>query len=372
MQDVVLGDEFEPLHECTEESLLRSIDINKITAKEIAAFVGGIVFGDENKVVRGVSPVDLAGEGDLTFIAQEKYDKFLETSPAHVFLVRKNAPQNKEITTIEVANPYLAFVRVAVEVFSVGKTMQTGIHPTAVVHSDAVLGKNVSIGAFTTIHQNAVIGEDAIIAENVVVGRKAEVGKNCHIFNNVTIGHHVKIGNDVIIQAGSVIGSDGFGYVKDGDRSYKIPHVGSVVLEDRVEIGANCAIDRATFGLTTLKAGVKLDNLIHVAHNVQIGENTVIAAQSGISGSTQIGENVVIAGQVGFVGHITIGDRAVFGAQAGVTKSIPPNLVVSGYPAKDHKKAKREEAALRRGPQMLKRLKKLEMKLESSSKENEK
>jgi UDP-3-O-[3-hydroxymyristoyl] glucosamine N-acyltransferase len=170
----------------------------------------------------------------------------------------------------------------------------------------------------------------------------------------------VQIGDDVIIQAGSVIGSDGFGYVKHEGAYHKIPHLGTVVLEDGVEIGANCTIDRGTFGETRIRRGTKLDNLVHVAHNVEVGENTVMAAQTGVSGSTKIGSRVTIAGQVGFVGHIEIGDDTTFGAQAGVSKSIPAGMTVSGYPAREHQLARREEAAKRRLPELLKRVRALE------------
>lgn len=264
---------------------------------------------------------------------------------------------------IKVVNPYLAFVRIARELFHLGEPQRSGIHPTARIDPTAQVGDDVSLGPGCLVEAAVRIGAGSILQAGVVVGRGSKIGQHCQIGSHVVIASDVQIGNEVIIQAGSVIGSDGFGYVRDGDVSYKIPHIGTVVLEDRVEIGANCTIDRATFGETRIRQGAKLDNLIHVAHNVEIGENTVIAAQTGISGSTKIGRNVIIAGQVGFVGHIEIGERAVFGAQAGVTKSIPPGMTVSGYPAKPHAQAKREEAALRRAPDMVKRLRKLEQRV---------
>jgi UDP-3-O-[3-hydroxymyristoyl] glucosamine N-acyltransferase len=342
---------------------MRGAPIATHTVKELAALVGGEISGDETVAITGVSAIDNATAGSLAFIVQARYDSYLKETKAAAVLVRPDSPLVDGKTFIRVPNPYLAFVRIAREVFKMGELRTTGIHPTALVAPSAVIGRNVSLGAFCVIEEEAKIQQDTIIREHTTVGRNTKIGKHCQIGSKVTITHNLTIGNEVIIQAGSVIGSDGFGYVKDGDISYKIPHIGTVVLEDRVEIGANCTVDRATFGETRVKCGAKLDNLIHVAHNVEIGENTVIAAQTGVSGSTKIGKNVVIAGQVGFVGHIEIGDRTVFGAQAGVTKSIPEGLTVSGYPAKNHSQAKREEAALRRAPEMLKRIRKLEKRL---------
>ncbi len=339
-------------------------NIQQVTAKDIAEWVNGELEGDPQVVIRGVAAIDHARAGDLAFIAQPAYDEWLDKTPAAAVLVRKDSPRGRCQTIIRVDNPYLAFVRIARERFAVGEPRAKGIHPRAVIHPDAKLGQNVSVGPFSVVEAGAAIGDGTIIGAQAYVGEGCRVGRRCQIGNRVVLEHDVHLGDEVIVQAGSVIGSDGFGYVRDGERYYKIPHVGRVVLEDRVEIGANCTIDRGTFGETRIRAGAKLDNLIHVAHNVEIGENTVIAAQTGISGSTKIGKNVTIAGQVGFVGHITIGDGATFGAQAGVTKSIPANTIVSGYPAKPHAQARREEAALRRAPEMLKRLRRLEKYLE--------
>ncbi len=339
-------------------------DIKGVTAGEIAAYVSGDLEGDADRVITGVAAIEQAREGDLSFIAQPAYDSWLEKTAASAVLVRKDSPSGRCRCIIRVTNPYLAFVRIARELFKLGEPAHTGIHPSAVIHPEARVEDAVSIGPMTVIDAHAQIGEGTIIGAQSYIGQNTRIGRRCQIGSAVVIEHDVEIHDEVIIQSGSVVGSDGFGYVKDEEgRYYKIPHVGRVVLEERVEIGANCTIDRGTFGETRVRQGTKLDNLIHVAHNVEIGAHTVIAAQTGISGSTKIGNNVVIAGQVGFVGHITIGDGAVFGAQSGVTKSIPPNTTVSGYPAKPHHQAKREEAALRRAPEMLKRLRRLEHRL---------
>ncbi len=334
--------------------------IKTYRAEELARFVNGRIEGDGSVEITGVSSVEQARKGQLAFVAQAAYEPWLERTPASAVLVGPGAPRGACPCIIRVANPYLAFVRIAREKFGLGEPRPTGIHPQALIHPDAELGREVSVGPFSVIEAGARIGDRCIIGAQSYIGPGAVLGRDCQIGNGVRIEHDVLIGDEVIIQSGSVVGSDGFGYVKEKDRYYKIPHVGRVVLEDRVEIGANCTIDRGTFGDTRIRSGTKLDNLVHVAHNVEIGENTVIAAQTGISGSTKIGSRVTIAGQVGFVGHITIGDDTVFGAQAGVTKSIPPGITVSGYPAKLHSRARREEAALRRLPEALKRLRKLE------------
>ncbi len=325
--------------------------------------MGGTVEGKPETPVSGIAPIENAAEGQLSFIVKPAFDEWLEKSPAAVLLVRPDSPQAPGRCLIRVENPYLAFVRCARELFGVGEPRHSGIHPSAVIADGAQVAGGVSIGAFSVIHAGVTIAAGTIIGSHTVIHENTRIAERCQIGDRVTIHDHCELGEEVIVQSGTVIGSDGFGYVKDGTRYYKIPHIGRVVLEERVEIGANCAIDRGTFGETRICRGTKLDNLIHVAHNVRIGENTVIAAQTGISGSTRIGNEVTIAGQVGFVGHIEAGDRSVFGAQAGVTKSIPAGITVSGYPAKPHFQARREEAALRRAPELLKRVKKLEQEI---------
>ncbi len=338
----------------------RKEKIKTPTVHEIATLVDGRIEGNENTPVIGIAPIDQAREGFLAFIAQAKYDSHLQSSPAAAIFVRPDSPPSKQTCLIRVDNPYLAFVRVAREIFAIGEPQRYGVHSSAQIAETAQIASGLSIGVNSTIEEDTVIGEQCTIGNNSTISKAAHLGKGCQIANNVHIAHGVILGDEVIVQSGAVIGSDGFGYVKDGDIYYKIPHLGTVILEDKVEIGANVTIDRGTFGETRLKKGTKLDNLIHIAHNVIIGENTVIAAQSGISGSTEIGESVIIAGQVGFVGHIKIGARTTFCAQAGVTKSIPAGKIVSGYPAKDHARAKREEAVIRQGPELLKRVRKIE------------
>jgi len=331
-----------------------------VTAQQIASMLQGELEGDGAAEITGIAPIDMAAAGQLAFIAQPAYDHWLDKTPAATVLVRPDSPRGNCRSVIRVRNPYFAFIRVAKEIFKIGALHHSGIHETALIHRDAQVGENVSVGAFSVIAENAQIGAGSILGAHVQIGAGTRIGANCHIAHGVIVHHEITIGDRVIIQSGSVVGSDGFGYVRDGEVYHKIPHVGRVVLEDDVEIGANCTIDRATFGETRICKGTKLDNLIQVGHNVRIGENTVIAAQTGISGSTKIGKNVVIAGQAGLVGHITIGDGVIIGAQAGVTKSIPAGITVSDYPAKPHLQARREEAALRKAPDMLRRLRRIE------------
>ena len=335
-----------------------------IPAHEIARLTEGEIIGDANTTITGIAPIESANAGDLSFIAQARFFDHLQTTAAACVLVDRKAPLPAELrcACIRVANPYFAFVQ-GLKRFVPLPEVATSIHPTAQIGKGVRLAANVAIGPMTIIAEECELGEGVKIGPQCYIGPRARLGANTILFQGVHVAHEVLIGSNVIVQYGAVIGSDGFGYVPHQGKYYKIPHLGTVVIEDEVELGANCCIDRGTFGETRIRRGAKLDNLVHVAHNVVIGENTVIAAQTGISGSTTIGSNVVIAGQVGFVGHIDIGDRTMFGAQAGVTKSIKAGITVSGYPAREHNKAKREEAALRYLPDLLKRVRRLEKSL---------
>ena len=333
----------------------------RLTAAEIARAIQGRVEGDAAVIITGLAPVDQARPGDLTFVAQPRYFSQVVTTPAAAVLVGADfpAPPTSGAVLIRVANPYFAFLQIAKNFFQPPATF-TGVHPTAMIGDNVRLGKNVTIGPYTVIEPECEIGDEVRIGGLCYVGRGATIGQRVTLFPRVHVAHAVRLGNDIIIQCGAVIGSDGFGYVKHEGTYHKIPHIGTVILEDGVEIGANSTIDRGTFGETRIRRGTKIDNLVHLAHNVEVGEHTVVAAQSGVSGSTKIGNRVTIAGQVGFVGHIAIGDDTTFGAQAGVTKSIPAGITVSGYPAREHTLARREEAARRRLPALLKRVKALE------------
>ncbi|NOZ60624.1 MAG: UDP-3-O-(3-hydroxymyristoyl)glucosamine N-acyltransferase [Calditrichaeota bacterium] len=334
----------------------------ELTVSQIARFVDGTLEGDGSAIVYGVAKIEDARDGEIAFISNPKYAKFIESTQASAVIVGHDFPATEK-TIIRTANPYVAFLRVLRYFHPRKEMLDEGIHPSAVIHPSVFVGEGTRIGAGVVIGKNSVIAKDCQIFPNVVIGEDVQVGDKTLIYANVTLREQVHIGRNVIIHSGTVIGSDGFGFAREGEIYHKIPQVGIVIVEDDVEIGANCTIDRATLGQTIIRKGVKLDNLIQVAHNVEIGENTVIAAQSGIAGSTKLGKNVVIGGQVGIVGHIEIADQVTIAAQSGVTKPLPSKIVVFGYPARPIMQAKREEAALRKLPQLLKRISELEAKI---------
>jgi len=332
----------------------------RLTAAEIARAIQGRVEGDAAVIITGLAPIDQARPGDLTFVAQPRYLSYLDKTPAAAVLVDANYSASlANAVLIRVANPYFAFLQIAKNFFHPAPSF-IGMHPTAIIGGNVRLGENLMIGPHVVIAPDCEIGDNVCIGALSYLGRGVKLGHRVVLFPQVHVAHGVRLGNDVIIQSGAVIGSDGFGYVKHEGAYHKIPHLGAVVLEDGVEIGANCTIDRGTFGETRIRRGTKLDNLVHLAHNVEVGEHTVIAAQTGVSGSTKIGNRVTIAGNAGLVGHIEIGDDVTIGARAGVSKSIPAGLTVWGYLAREHTLARREEAAQRRLPELLKRVRALE------------
>jgi UDP-3-O-[3-hydroxymyristoyl] glucosamine N-acyltransferase len=327
----------------------------EIGLKELARIVGGEVSGDDSVMIGGVAGIKEARPGDITFLANPRYEKFMESTQASAVIVPPGTSgRGKPLILSD--NPYLSFVK-AVEFFVPSKNHYPRVvHPAAVVSDSARLGSGVGVGACAVIEEGAGIGDGTVILPGVFVGRDTEIGKDCLVYPNVTIREEVKIGDRVIIHGGAVIGSDGFGFAKDGDVYRKIPQIGSVVVEDDVEIGANVTIDRATTGTTYVGKGTKIDNLVQIAHNVVIHENCILVAQVGIGGTTEIGKGATLAGQAGAVGHIKIGDGAVVAAQAGVTKSVPPNTMVSGYPAREHNQAKKIYASFQKLPDLLKRV----------------
>ena len=334
----------------------------EITLKELAGIIGGEVEGDGSIVIRGVAGIKEARPGDITFLANPRYERFLEKTRASAVIVPPGTKHSGPALVYS-ENPYLAFVK-AVKFFVPDKdTYPTGIHPTAVIAHDAKIQGSVSIGAYAVIEKGVSIDEGTVVMAGCYVGRESEIGRDCLIYPNVTIREETKIGDRVIIHPGAVIGSDGFGFAKDGEIYRKIPQIGNVIIGDDVEIGANVTIDRATTGSTVIGSGTKIDNLVQIGHNVVIGENCIIVAQVGISGSTEIGRGVSLAGQAGVVGHVRIGDGAVVAAQAGVTKSVPPGACVSGYPARDHNQAKKIYAGLQKLPELIKKVGELSQRL---------
>jgi UDP-3-O-[3-hydroxymyristoyl] glucosamine N-acyltransferase len=347
--------------------------MNVVKLKDIADLLHGRVVGDADIEIFHVAKIEEAGNGDITFLANPKYEKYLSTTKASAVVVSADLDEKKlngrgrQIAFVEVDDPYVSFLQLLKALEPAEDFSFAGVHPTAVVAASAKLGANVAIGAHVVVGERVRVGENSKISHGSVVGDDVVLGSDVRIYPNVTLREKCRIGDRVIIHPGAVIGSDGFGFAPDKDGVYKkIPQVGTVVIEDDVEIGANCTIDRATMGETLIKRGVKLDNLVHVAHNVVIGEGTMIAAQAGIAGSTKVGRRVLMGGQVGIIGHVEIADNVAIIAQSGVSKSLTkPGATYFGAPAKEQRVAFRIEAALRHLPELLEEVKRLREKIES-------
>lgn len=336
----------------------------EITVEEIASLVEGEVVGDRKKIIRNVAKIEEAGNDDLTFLYQEKYEKFLSPASSFAVLVRKDFSKSfPSLTLIKVNDPYLAFIKVIEKYF----IPEIELPPFFTKSKDEVnfsFGKNFRCGENVSIGKNCKIGDDVIIYSNVTILNDVEIDDGTIIYPNVTIRERCKIGKRNILHAGVVIGSDGFGYYKQKDKSYKkIPQIGIVVLEDDVEIGANTCIDRASIGETRIKKGTKIDNLVQIAHNVVIGENCAISGQTGFAGSTKVGNNVIIAGQVGFADHIEVEDDVVVMAQSGVSHSLKRGKVYFGYPAMEVREAFKLNALIRNLPELREKIFELEKKL---------
>ena len=332
--------------------------------QKIAEMIEGEVVGDGGVEISGVAKIEEAGNGEITFLANKKYIKYLKESRASAVIVPMDIDEAGGKAFIRVKNPYYAFLQMILLFHPPVPLIEKGIDPTAVVGEKSSLGKDLSIGAHVVIGRRCKIGDGTILMPGVVLGDDVTVGQNCLLHANVSLREKIILGDRVILQNGVVVGSDGFGFAPEAGSYHKIPQVGTVVIEDDVEVGANTTIDRATLGETRIKKGAKLDNLIQIAHNCTVGENTVIAAQAGLSGSTHIGSGVRVGGQVGFAGHMEIGDGAAIGAQSGVSKSVPKGVFMFGYPAKPHIEEFRIQAALKRLPQMLKQIKELNEKIQ--------
>jgi len=333
------------------------------TLKEIAKLLNGKIIGDADIVITGVAGIKEARQGDITFLANPKYIPFAEKTKASAIITSHDIEVNDK-TIIQTDNPSLAFTKLVSSLSEYQIIHPKGIHPTAVLGKEVTLGKEVAIGPYVVVDDNVEIGDKTVIYAGCYLGRGCKIGNGSLIYSNVCLGDNTELGDRVIIHYGTVIGSDGFGFVTVDGRHHKIPQLGSVVIHDDVEIGANVAIDRARFDKTVVGKGTKIDNLVHIAHNVVIGENCLIVAQVGISGSTTIGNNVILAGQVGVVGHINIGDSSIVMAQSGVSKSIPAQSTFWGYPAKPADEAKRVNACVQNLPKMHRTLNELKKKIE--------
>ena len=329
---------------------------------ELAALVGGRIEGDAELVIHGVAGIREAQPGEITFVANSRYEEFVAATRASAILAAPGLQAT--IPLIRTDNPYYAYFQV-LNLFAgdAAARYPRGVHPQAFVHPGATLGVDVSIGPFCHVAAGASIGEGTTLVSGVFVGERARIGARCLIYPSVTIREECRLGERVILQPGVVIGSDGFGYARKGATHHKVPQIGIVVLEDDVEVGANSCVDRATTGETRIKRGTKIDNLVQVAHNVVIGEDGVIAAQVGISGSTEIGNHVVLGGQTGIAGHVTVGDRVMAGGRSGVTKSVPSDSMVSGYPAREHSLSRKLQAYTALLPELFKRVKDIERRL---------
>jgi UDP-3-O-[3-hydroxymyristoyl] glucosamine N-acyltransferase len=335
----------------------------EFTAKAIAEILKGDILGDPDVKVSDISRIEEGKPGTLSFLANPKYEKYLYSTNASVVLVNKDLKIDKNVksTLIKVDDAYKAFASL-LDMYVQALPQKKGIHNMAVISKSAKIGKDVFVGAFSYIGDNASLGDNVRIYPNVYVGDNVAINDNTVVNPGVNIYHDCVIGADCVIHSGVIIGSDGFGFVPQKDKNYKkIPQIGNVVIEDNVEIGANTCIDRATIGSTIIRKGVKLDNLIQVAHNVEIGENTVIAAQTGIAGSTKIGKDCMIAAQAGIVGHLKVADDVKIGAQSGVTNDInKEGDIVLGSPALNIHIKRRVVAIYRNLPELLKRINSLE------------
>lgn len=345
-----------------------------LSLREIAVLVDGELLGSEDLVVQGVAPLEQAGPEDISFAVSEKYRELVRRTQAGAVLVPLSFQESHNATLVRVKNPYLAMAKVST-LFNVVPDPVLGISQKAFIGSNFRCGKKISVYPGVYVGDDVTVGERVILHPGVMIGNGVEMGDDVVIHANVSVLRRCRVGNRVVIHAGSVIGSDGFGYAPDGDRYHKIPQSGIVCIDDDVEIGACNTIDRATFGRTWIKRGVKTDNLVHIAHNVVVGEDTVLVAQVALAGSVTIGHNVILAGQVGVAQHLTIGNRVTVGPQSGIGKSIPDGEIVSGSPGMPHRLWLKTSSLIQKLPELKSKLGSLEKRiqaLEEASGRNEK
>ena len=334
-----------------------------LTLAQIAALVGGEVVGDSHFRVSGACGIQEAGPAEITFLREAKYLPLLKKSRAGAVIVgRDSAYRDRPVIVAD--NPSKAFLEV-LALWTTGKDdlAKSGVHPSAVVAASAVLGKNVFVGAGAVIGERTRVGEGSSVMPGAVVGDDCQIGRDTLIYENVSVRDRSRIDDRVVLHAGAVIGADGFGYENIGGRYLKVPQRGNVWIQDDVEIGANSCVDRARFGTTLIKRGSKIDNLVQIAHNVEIGEDCLIVAQVGIAGSSTLGDGVILAGQVGVVGHVTVGAKSIVGAQSGVFTDIPEQSTVLGSPPLPFREEKERIIYISRLPQLFKDFKEIQKKL---------
>lgn len=341
----------------------------EFSAKQIAQFVQGVIEGDENATVNTFAKIEDGKPGAISFLSNPKYTHHIYDTESSIVLVDKSVELEKptKATLIKVDNAYECVAKL-LQLYESMKPKKTGIDSLAFISPSAKIGENVYIGAFAYIGDNVVIGDGCQIYPNVVICENAKVGNDCLFYPNVTIYHDCHVGNRVTLHAGSVVGSDGFGFAPSENGYDKIPQIGIVTIEDDVEIGANTCIDRSTMGSTYVRKGVKLDNLVQIAHNTDIGANTVMSAQVGIAGSTKVGQWCMFGGQVGIAGHITIGNKVFLGAQSGVPSSLKDNQTLIGTPPMEKLPYFKSQAIFQKLPDLYKQIQKLQKEVDELKK----
>jgi UDP-3-O-[3-hydroxymyristoyl] glucosamine N-acyltransferase len=333
-----------------------------VKLRDLAERLGCRLEGDGEIDIVRVATIQDAQPGDLTFLANPKYESALATTLASAVVLKDDVPA-PPCAALRTPDPYLAFAR-AVGLFAPALRPAPGVHALAAIAAGVRLGRDVSIGPFVAVGEGATIGDNTVIYPNVTIGAEAHIGDDCVIHSNVAVRERVAIGNRVVLQNGVVVGGDGYGFVRRGDGTHeKIPQVATVVIEDDVELGANTTVDRPAVGETRIQAGTKIDNLVQVGHGVRIGRNVLMAAQVGIAGSTEIEDDVIFGGQVGVGGHLSIGRGAVAVGQSGVTNSLAAGAMVAGYPAIDSREWRKASVIFRRLPELKKRIEELEARL---------
>lgn len=338
----------------------------KATLAQLAAMVGGDLEGPADREVSGLKGIEEAGPQDVAFLANPRYAKALPSCQAGVVLVSREQKVPEGLAVIRVDDPYLAYAKVLTAA-SAKPYQAGGVHPQAFVDPSAQVGPEVTVHALAYVGPGAKLGARVVLHSGVHVGEGAEVGDDTVLHPNVSLYYGCKVGKRCIIHGGSVIGADGYGFVPEGEGYFKIPQLGIVQIDDDVEIGALCTIDRAAMGRTWIKSGVKTDNMVHIAHNCVVGENSLLVAQVGVSGSTKLGKHVVLGGQVGVAGHIEIGDNVQAAGGTGIIKSVPAGDIVGGVPAMPHRLWLRTSGLVRRLPELLSRIKALEKRLDQDS-----